>query len=187
MINLVELASRIKNARKDRNYTLDDLSARSGLGKGILSKVENFRVTPSLPTLVKIASALDMPMEKLFEGLDDKTEVSILRKGDFKQVERDAGESTIQYYDLAHKRPNRGMDPFELIIPSKSGRDSAKPHEGEEFFVVKQGKVIFTIGDDTYEMSEGDTAYFDATVPHCVNNPHDEEARLICVFLERGK
>ena len=83
-----------------------------------MSKVENFRVTPSLPTLVKIAAALDMPMEKLFEGLDDKTEVSILRKGDFKQVERDAGESTIQYYDLAHKRPNRGMDPFELIIPS---------------------------------------------------------------------
>ena len=124
----------MKTARKARGFTLDDLAKRSGLGKGILSKVENFRVTPSLPSIIKIAAALEIPLEKLFEGLDQKPETCIVRKGDRKEVERNSEASTIRYYDLAHLRPGRKMDPFELSIPAGGGRREPMSHEGEEFF-----------------------------------------------------
>ena len=133
MVNLVELATRVKTARKTKGMTLDQLAERSGLAKGILSKVENFRVTPSLPSIIKIAAALDIPLEKLFEGLDQKPITSIVRKSEVKEVERDSEESTIRYFDIAHPRANRKMDPFELIVPAGGGRKMPMTHEGEEF------------------------------------------------------
>ena len=71
-MNLVELSSRIKSARLERGYTLDRVAEISGLGKGLLSKVENFRVTPSLPTIARICEALGLNISELFIGLDDK-------------------------------------------------------------------------------------------------------------------
>lgn len=183
MVNLVELATRVKSARKGKGMTLDDLAERSGLAKGVLSKVENFRVTPSLPSIIKIASALEIPLDKLFEGLDRKPETSIVRKGESKEVERDSEESSIRYFDLAHLRPNRRMDPFELIVPSGGGRLELKTHEGEEFLRVLEGDVLFELSEKIEKLSADDSVYFDAEIPHRIWNESKKEARVLCVFL----
>ncbi len=183
MVNLVELATRVKTARKTKGMTLDQLAERSGLAKGILSKVENFRVTPSLPSIIKIAAALDIPLEKLFEGLDQKPITSIVRKSEVKEVERDSEESTIRYFDLAHPRANRKMDPFELIVPAGGGRKMPMTHEGEEFLHVVEGKVVFELDDELLNLEAGDSIYFDAEIPHCLRNDSKKDAKVICVFM----
>ena len=57
-MNLVELAQRIKSRRLDQRLTIEEVAAQAGLTRSWLSKVENFRVTPSLPALGGIAKAL---------------------------------------------------------------------------------------------------------------------------------
>lgn len=183
MVNLVELATRIKAARKAQNLTLDQVAKRAELGKGLISKVENFRVTPSLPSVARIAAALNIPLEKLFEGLDSKPSISIVRREDKKEVERNQENSTIQYFDLAFPRPNRGMDPLKLKIPAKGGRREQLPHEGEEFMHVISGDITFNIDDTEYQLSSGDSVYFNAETPHSLINESDEECHIICVFL----
>jgi transcriptional regulator with XRE-family HTH domain len=69
-INMIELAQRLKRIRIQREYTLEDVASRAGLTRGWLSKVENFRVTPSLPALANIAGVLGVSLSELFEGLD---------------------------------------------------------------------------------------------------------------------
>ncbi len=59
-MNLVELAQRIKARRLDRRLTIEDVAAQAGLTRSWLSKVENFRVTPSLPALGKIAFGVSL-------------------------------------------------------------------------------------------------------------------------------
>ena len=73
-MNLIQLSQRLRNLRVARGYTLEQVSEMTGLTRGVLSKVENFRVTPSLATLTKIASAFGVSMSELFEGLDEKPE-----------------------------------------------------------------------------------------------------------------
>ena len=77
-MNLVELAQRIRTARIAKGLTLDQVSESSGLGKGLLSKVENFRVTPTLPTLAKLCEALGVKLSELLDGLDAKPKLSIV-------------------------------------------------------------------------------------------------------------
>lgn len=184
-MNLVELASRIKATRISKGYTLDRVAEISGLGKGLLSKVENFRVTPSLPTLAKLCEALGMSLSELFEGLDDKPKLSIVRSSERKEIERDRDQSDISYFALAHGRPDRNMDPFVLEVPAGGGRREAMPHEGEEFLIVLKGDVTFEYNGESHLLAEGDAAYFDAEVDHRLINPSAADAKILSVFLGR--
>ena len=184
-MNLVELASRIKAARLAKGYTLDRVAELSGLGKGLLSKVENFRVTPSLPSIAKLCEALGLSISELFEGLDERPKLSIVRANDRKEVERDRDQSDILYYSLAHRRPDRNMDPFVLKVPAGGGRREPMPHEGEEFLIVLTGTVSFEYNGEIHAMNKGDAAYFDAEVNHRVFNNGSQDATILCVFLGR--
>jgi transcriptional regulator with XRE-family HTH domain len=186
-VNLVELAQRIRSARMARGLTLDQVSEASGLGKGLLSKVENFRVTPTLPTLAKLCETLGVKLSELVEGLDQKPKLCMIRRDQRKLVERDGGQSNIEYQSLAHGRANRAMDPFELTVPAKGGRKQAMPHEGEEFLMVLKGKVEFEFDGKVHSLEEGDSLYFDAETEHRLFNMTDKDARVLCVFLERGE
>ena len=74
-MNLVQLSQRIRMLRIQRGYTLEQVSEMTGLTRGVLSKVENFRVTPSIATISKIATAFGLSMSELFDGLDDRPQM----------------------------------------------------------------------------------------------------------------
>ena len=182
-MNLVELSQRIKNYRLDRRLTLEEVATHAGLTTSWLSKVENFRVTPSLQGLAKIAEALGMPLSELVEGLDDKPKMVIVRKDERRELERDdAGDHHSVYESMAYKRPNRIMDPFLLKLPPDGGRQEALGHEGEEFLTVLSGQVKFEFAEEIVVLRGGDSIYFDGSVPHRVFNPFKRPAEVLVVY-----
>ncbi len=182
-MNLVELAQRIRTLRLDQRLTLEQVASRTGLTRSWLSKVENFRVTPSLPALGQIAEALGVTVSQLVEGLDRKPNLIVTRKHERRIVERDRDTSNIVYESLAHGRANRAMDPFLLTVPAGGQRREALPHEGEEFLIVLSGRVNLQYGDDLHVLAEGDCLYFDASTPHRLDNPYETQSQVLCVFL----
>lgn len=182
-MNLVELAQRIRSHRLDQRLTLEEVAARTGLTRSWLSKVENFRVTPSLPALGQIAAALGVSVSDLVAGLDEKPALVTVRKGERRVVQRDGGKTnTTVYESLAHKRPNRTMDPFLLTVPSGASRAEALGHEGEEFLMVQKGSIDFEYDGQTQTLRAGDCLYFDSSVPHRIINPYRTAAEVLCVF-----
>ena len=61
-INLITVGLQIRQIRKDKNLSLQEIANRTGLSKSLLSKVENFRTIPSLPVLLRISNALNVDM-----------------------------------------------------------------------------------------------------------------------------
>ncbi len=184
-MNLVELAQRIKNYRREQSLTLEEVATQTGLTRSWLSKVENFRVTPSLPALGKIAQALNITLADLVTGLDEKPEMILVRKNDRTKVERDSSPENHSVYEaLAFKRQNRSMDPFIISIPANTSRKNALSHEGEEFLLVLSGEIHFEYGDDLYSLDEGDSLYFDAHVNHRILNKSENKSEVLCVFFQ---
>ncbi|RCS54894.1 XRE family transcriptional regulator [Bremerella cremea] len=182
-MNLVELAERIRALRIDQRLTLEEVASRTGLTRSWLSKVENFRVTPSLPALAEIARALGITTSKLVEGLDEKPALTIVRSHERKVVERDQSpENTSVYQSLAHRRKSRSMDPFLITIPPGIAREESLAHVGEEFLLVQSGQVDFEYDNDRIELQAGDSLYFDASVPHRLINAYKTAAVVLCVF-----
>jgi mannose-6-phosphate isomerase-like protein (cupin superfamily) len=165
--------------------TLEEVASGTGLTRSWLSKVENFRVTPSLPALAKIASTLHMSLSDLVKGLDDKPTLVVVRKSERKTVARNRSKSNKTVYEsLAHKRADRSMDPFLLTVPPGAARKAALGHEGEEFLLVQSGEIDFEYGGERHSLREGDSLYFDGNVPHRIINDSKRVATVLCVFSE---
>ena len=69
-MNLPELATRIRAAGIRLRYTLERPSELSGPATGWISRIENFRVTPSLLTLAKLGEALGVSLAGLLDGIE---------------------------------------------------------------------------------------------------------------------
>lgn len=184
-MNLVELSQRIKQRRLDQGLSLEEAAAAAGQTRSWLSKVENFRITPSLPALARVAEALRISLAALLEGLDAKPQIVLTKKKDRRAIQRDPQNSDIVYHTLTNGRANRRMNPFVLDVPAGGGRSVSRPHEGEEFLIVLGGKVTLEYGKEVFHLEEGDTLYFDADTPHRLHNPHKRAAQVMCVFLEK--
>jgi transcriptional regulator with XRE-family HTH domain len=184
-MNLVELSQRIKQRRLDLGLSLEEVAAAADQTRSWLSKVENFRITPSLPALARVAEALRIPLATLLDGLDAKPQIVLTKKKDRRAIQRDPQNSNIVYHTLTNGRANRRMSPFVLEVPGGGGRSVSRPHEGEEFLMVLRGKVTLEYGKESFDLDEGDTLYFDADTPHRLHNSHTSKAEVLCVFLER--
>jgi transcriptional regulator with XRE-family HTH domain len=62
----INIGLTIRELRLQRNMSQGDIEKRTGLLRCYLSRVENGHTIPSLDTLQKIASALDMPLSQFF-------------------------------------------------------------------------------------------------------------------------
>lgn len=167
-MNLLELSQTIRKVRLTQKMTVEQLAGRSGFSKGFISQVENFRITPSLKALVKIADALGINVSELFESDCRGEQYSFGNLDDGVELQRDnGGEYGIRYLALAHRQLGRKMDPFVIeYLPAP--RRGLMSHESEEFFVVLEGEIEYCVYDTgkPRRLKAGDTVYIKANVPH---------------------
>ena len=57
----------VKKVRLEKNMTLEELARLSGISKGHLSKIERGEREPKISTLIQIALALKVDLNKLYE------------------------------------------------------------------------------------------------------------------------
>ena len=62
----MNIGDTIRNFRLQRSMSQGDIEKRTGLLRCYLSRVENGHTIPSLDTLAKIASAMDVPLSQFF-------------------------------------------------------------------------------------------------------------------------
>lgn len=183
-MNTVELAIRIKALRRARKMTLADLARATGLTESMMSKIENFRVTPSLPAVAAVAAALGTTLADLFRGLDAHPQITVVRAEERRKLQRD--DSPWTYYALTSERADRKVDPFLLEIPPGRQREQSDAHEGDEFMFLLEGRLDFQYGGKTYPLSPGDSVYHDGSVKHNLVNAADGTARILVLFCQPG-
>lgn len=186
-MNLLELSQTIRRIRLAQKITVEQLARRSGFSKGFISQVENFRLTPSLKALVKIADALGIGVGELFEQNSVPKQCSFGNISDGKELQRDDNaEYGLHYLALAYRQLGRKMDPFIIEYTPAPPRD-LMAHEAEEFFVLLEGALDFCVYDVKHpkRLTPGDTVYLKANVPHCaILPPGTTRARALVVYSD---
>ena len=67
---LKALGRKIKNLRKQKNISLNAFSFANGINSATLSRIENGIVDPKFITLLKISTALNVPLENIIKELN---------------------------------------------------------------------------------------------------------------------
>lgn len=161
----------LRAVRRQRGLTLDGLAAQTGLTKSYLSKIERGQNTPSIAVALKVARALDVDVGRLFsdEAAEDKI-----------AVER-AGSGGGRYRALASTMLGKSMSPF-VVRPTGDPADDPHPeHPGQEFVFVHAGTVELDYSDQTITLGTGDSAYFDASLPHKIRAIGRQRAEVVVV------
>ena len=164
----IKVAERIRELRQSHGLTLRDVAERTGLSAALISQIENSIVSPPIATLLKIAQALEVKIGFFFEETtNNRPGYVVTRRDERHSVYRQGSEYGYSYFLLAHGIKEKNMEPFFVsFCKTDYAEDEFFRHDGEEFVFLIKGKVEYQIGDNKITLLQGDSMYFDATMPH---------------------
>lgn len=175
----MKVGKEIKLLRISKNMTIKQLAQKTDMSIGFISNIERDVNSPTVSALQKICLALDTDIAAFFNMATQNTQV--FRRSERQRIEMPSESKTIsELIPLAEKK----MIPTYLtIMPGGFYGDSTTAHKGEEICMVLEGIVTFRVGNETYELNEGDCIYINPMTPHQILNKGDVVARTYAVTL----
>lgn len=175
----------IRRERQRQQLTIADIGERTGLSRGMLSKIENGQASMSLDSLSRVASALGISMAALFRNLESKEGgAQHIRAGAGMEVVRRGTRRGHTYHLLAYDRgPTKRFEPFLISMDDQSEMFPVFEHPGTEFIYMLQGKLEYRHGKQTYLLEPGDSLTFDGTVPHGPERLVKLPIRFLSIFI----
>jgi transcriptional regulator with XRE-family HTH domain len=170
------LGSKIRALRQRLKRTLDYTAAAAGISKPFLSQVERGLAKPSITSLNGIASALGVAVQYFVDTPGQQRPVC---RGDQLKFFRFA-ESANLFAQLTRGSPGQQLEAILVRFPPGQRRPSDVPTSAaEEFLYVISGEVSLTLERETFVLRTGDSAHYQATLPHgWINSQHTEALAL---------
>lgn len=160
------IAQRMKKIRTEKELTLEEVAKRAGLTKGLLSKIENTKVSPPVSTLVKIAKALGVSLSDLFSP-SDAHQIKIVRKEQRLKYNPESSPGGQGIESLVNGFHGQKIEPLIITIDDPDNyKKKFYNHPGQEFIFVLAGTMKYLYKDEEYLISEGDSLYFNAEYLH---------------------
>ncbi len=161
------IAQRVREFRQSLGLTVAQLADAAGISKGMLSKIENGQASPSLSTLARVASAINVPVTALFRGLEEEHDAIFVRAGQGIDIVRDGTRSGHDYQLLGAMRGAfKRMEPLLVTLNEESEVFPLFQHAGTEFIYMLDGVLEYGHGAARYNLRRGDALQFDGDVPH---------------------
>ncbi len=163
----VAIGREVRIFRKELDMTVMELARAAGLSTGMLSKIENGGISPSLATLQSLSRALQVPVTAFFRRFEEQRDATFVRVGEGLKIERRGTRAGHQYELLGHSMSGRiAAEPYLITLTEKSDVFPLFQHPGIEFIYMLEGEVGYRHSGKTYVLRPGDSLYFDADAPH---------------------
>ena len=174
------IGGRLRETRRSRGLTLDDVAAAAGVTKSFVSAVERGETAPSIGSLYRICDALGISMASLFE-LVGQDSANVVRRVDV-QGTYFGGEGVVNYV-LSPRSERRAQIIETRIEPGGSPGREPWSHPGELVMAtVIDGRLEVRLGDHVTVLEKGDTIAYAPSEPHSWRNPDDARQAVVMFF-----
>jgi len=172
----IDVGAHLRAVRTMYGLSQRELAKRAGVTNGMISLIEQNRVSPSVSSLKKILDGIPMALAEFFT-LDLTASPQIFFAG---EELTDIGDRNVSLRLVAAKRPNRAMAIMrEVYAPGADTGADMLSHTGEEGGVVVKGRIEVTVGGQSRILGPGDAYYFTSSIPHRFHNPGNEVCETI--------
>jgi len=162
------LGRAFREQRRQHALTISEVAENARISPGMLSKVENGQVAPTLDVIERTCTALGLTLGQLFQNyaVPDGSAQHV-RSGQGMEVVRVGTKRGHTYHLLAYGRgPRKLFEPFLITMNDKSEAFPSFQHEGTEFIYMLQGRIAYRHGRNTYRLEPGDALTFAGGVLH---------------------
>ncbi|MBX3693546.1 MAG: helix-turn-helix transcriptional regulator [Steroidobacteraceae bacterium] len=186
---------RVLRALRTRNdWTLKEMSRRTGIPLSTLAKVEHDRLTLTYDKLQQLSERLKIRMADLFAEPSAGPEPPVTARRSIGRLDRAIRVNTrnYDYYYLCAELRRKRMIPVLTRIRAKSVGEFGElvHHSGEEYIYVLEGRVeIHTEFYDPIVLEAGESVYIDSNMGHAyVAAEGCEEASVlgVCSSADEG-
>ena len=186
---IIQISKRLKDIRKEKVITLQQLAEEAGVTKGMLSQVENSRTIPSLTVLLNLIKALQVDFNEFFKDINlqpKDSKVIFKKKEQYQPFEKENAKG-FYYQRLLSTTIHEYHADFVLLRLERDSERDFVSTDAFEFKYLLKGKIKYKIGEETYEMEEGDSLFFDGTELHNPYNTGEEDALILVIYIFKEK
>ena len=172
----IDVGARLRSIRTTFGLSQRELARRAGVTNGLISLIEQNRVSPSVSSLKKVLDGVPMSLAEFFTldlatppqtffGVDELVEI---------------GSEEVSLRLVAAQRAGRQLTILHERYAAGTGTgDEMLVHRGEEGGVVVRGRVELTVGGSTRVLGPGEAFYFASQLPHRFRNVGREVCEMI--------
>lgn len=186
MFNLSEqiklIAARMRELREIAGYSTEEVASNLNIDKEVYESYENATRDIPIGFLNEFANRFDVDLTELLTGNSPKlTRYTLVRSGKGMSVQR---RTPYKYQNLAYNFVHKKAEPFLVTVPPNNDKKvSTSAHPGQEFNYVVKGTLMIVINDKEFILKEGDSLYFDSSLPHGMKALDDQTAEFLAIIL----
>ncbi len=174
-----QVGQKLRTIRKARKLSIRSLAEKSGLSINTLSLIENGKTSPSVSTLYQLARPLNVPITAFFESEHNARRIVYQRAGERLQIVFPQGHVE----KLDEGMPRLGSEPFiTKLEPNATSGETPIIYGGRELIYCLEGHITYTVNDEVFSLSPGDSLIFDAYIPHTWQNTAQTSSRALLIL-----
>jgi transcriptional regulator with XRE-family HTH domain len=172
----IDVGARLRNVRTTFGLSQRELARRAGVTNGLISLIEQNRVSPSVSSLKKVLDGVPMALAEFFT-----LDLSAAPQAFFGAQELvELGNEQVSLRLIAAQRPGRQLTLLhERYAAGAATGEEMLSHAGEEGGVVIKGRIELTVGGATRVLAAGEAYYFASQLPHRFRNVGRETCEII--------
>lgn len=172
-LHLDALGERIRQERKRRRLSLNQLSRAARVSTSMLSAVERGEKIPSVLVLDQIATGLETSIARLLA--DERAGRAILLRKSDQNVAVDP--SGWQRRVLSPVLPNVEFEFMRTTIGPRVNAGAFLPHNpgSREYVAIERGTLKLTLNGEAFLLRKGDSIYYAGDCIHEFENPDPKQ------------
>ena len=174
---VMQIGYKLKNLRRQKNLTQEELAERTDLSKGYISQIESNHASPSMETFLNLIEVLGTSASDFFKEPSDE---KVLYKKKEQTIYDEYDKGYILNWLVANSN-EFDMEPLILTLRPNASYKNFKPSESDTFIYCLNGEVSLQLGNQVYKACKEDVLYFKAKDKHRLYNETDKEVKVLIV------
>src|ERR1700761_429423 len=186
---IIQISNRIKERRREKNITVQELAQRANVSKGLISQIENSRTIPSLMVLIEIVKALEIDLNDFFKDIratGDGPLILIKRKNEYEHFEKEHAIGFHYQRIFTRAISHSTIDIVILELEPNATRPLVET-DAFEYKYILTGEIEYQFGEERIKLSQGDSVLFDGRIPHTPINLGNQTASMLVVYFFEEK
>mgnify|MGYP001776627468 FL=1 len=176
-----QIAERLRGLRDAMELTTAEVARDCGIDQAEYERAESGEHDISVSMLQQIARHYGIALDALMFGEEPKMSTYfVTRAGCGVSVER---TKVYKYQALAAGFRDRKADPFIVTVEPGERPMHYNTHDGQEFNLVMEGRLLLSVGGKELTLNPGDSIYFNSKLPHGMKALDGKTVRFLAIIL----
>ena len=160
-----QIAERLRGLRDAMELTTDEMAGDCGISKEEYERAESGEHDISVSMLQQIARHYGIALDALMFGEEPKMSTYFVTRA------------------LAAGFRDRKADPFIVTVEPGERPMHYNTHDGQEFNMVLEGRLLLSVGGKELTLNPGDSIYFNSKLPHGMKALDGKTVRFLAIIL----